>query len=50
MHERDSPPDNTIASNTQIKTPIEAESTTVMCDIGNVETVQYGGFAQATCG
>jgi hypothetical protein len=45
MHKRDSPSDNTITTNPQVQTPIKAESTAVMCDIGDVETVQYRGFA-----
>jgi hypothetical protein len=45
MHEGNSPADNTITTNPQIKALIKAESMTAMCDIWDVETVQYGGFA-----
>ena len=50
MHERDPPPNDTITTNPQIQAPIKAKSTTVMCDIRDVETMQNGGFAEAASG
>jgi hypothetical protein len=41
MNERNPPSNNTIATNPQIKTLIETESTAAMCDMWNIETVQY---------
>jgi hypothetical protein len=50
MHKRNSPPDNPITTNPQIQIPIKAESTAAMCDVRNIETVQYGGFPEAAGG
>jgi hypothetical protein len=50
MHKRNSSPDNTITTNPQVKIPIKTESTTTMCDMWYIETVQYGGFPEAAGG
>jgi hypothetical protein len=50
MHERHPPPNNTIATNPQIQISIQTESTAAMCDVWNIEAVQYGGFAEAAGG
>jgi hypothetical protein len=50
MHERNSSSYNTISTNAQIQAPIKTESTAVMYDMWNVETVQYGSFAEAAGG
>jgi hypothetical protein len=50
MHERNSPSNDTFTTNPQVETPIQAESTAAMCDMWNVETVQYGSFAEAAGG
>jgi hypothetical protein len=50
MHERNSPPNNAITTNPQVEIPIKAESTAAMCDMWYIETVQYGGFAEAAGG
>lgn len=40
MHKRNSPPNNTLATNPQIQAPIKAESMAAMSDMGDIETVQ----------